>query len=798
MQALLRDFRYAVRSLRRSPVVTGVIVLSLALGIGANTAIFSLVDAVLLKTLPVSRPEELVVVTSTAARGVFSYAACQQLRTQTAVLSDVMCLSNDETFETIASGKAQELSGAFVSDNYFSGLGVTAERGRFPSATDQGGIVISHGFWERHFGGDVSAVGHALVLNGVSTTVVAIAPVGFFGESVGKSPDVWVPLGLVPRLLPDESSLLTDASTRWLQLIGRRHPDMPLEQTRAGLQRAYDQWSSEFAPTGKGEGQNTQEQLGLEPGSKGLSALRTRFAQPLLVLLGVTGLVLLTGCLNIASLLLARAVARQQEFALRVSLGAARTHLLRQMIAEGVLLAATALVASIFFAHWASRLLLAYVSTNATPLPVALPLDARVLGFASVIAVLSILVFGIGPAFRATDTDLAFVLKGNGAAPRRGRRVGSGQLLVILEVGACLVLLVAAGLFVRTLQQLTAFPTRAEWDRVVVAHVTPPTGRTREFYQAALDRVRELPGVEAASMSTLTFGAGATSICCVGIDGYVRAAGESGAINTNRVSPGFFQTMGIPLLRGRELSADDLNGDVRAAVLNEAAQRHYFGEQDAIGKHINVGRLSVDVVGVVRDAQTNSLRESVAPMLYTPALQRPRYLEVRSTGAAEPLVSAIRRLLSEDLKIDEINRLDDLAGRTVVQERVIAKLCGFFGIVATLLACIGLYGVLSHAVHRRTREIAIRMALGSRRRDVITMIMRESAVLVVCGMAVGLAGALALGRLVANQLFGIEVTDPTSIGVAIMLLAIVGAMASYLPAYSGSRIDPLTALRRDD
>jgi putative ABC transport system permease protein len=798
MQALLRDLRYAVRSLRRSPAVVGVIVLSLALGIGANTAIFSLVNAVLLKSLPVSRPEELVVVMSTARRGVFSYAACQHLRTQTAVLSDVMCLSNDETFETIASGTPQELPGAFVSDNYFSGLGVTAERGRFPSATDQDGVVISHGFWQRHFGGDVTTVGHALVLNGVSTTVMAITPAGFFGETVGKSPDVWVPLGLVPRLLPDESSLLTDASTRWLQLIGRRHPDMPLERARAGLQLAYDQWSSEFAPTGKGADQNTQEQLGLESGSKGLSALRTRFAQPLLVLLGVTGLVLLTGCLNIANLLLARAVARQREFALRLSLGAPRTHLLRQMIAEGVLLATVALVVSLFLARWASQLLLAYVSTTATPLPVALPLDPTVLGFASAVSVLSILVFGIGPAFRATRTDLALVLKGNGAAPRVGRRIGSGQLMVVLEVGACMVLLVAAGLFIRTLQQLTAFPTSAQWDHVVVTHFTPPPGRTRDFYQASLDRVRAFPGVRAASMSTLTFGAGATSICCVDIDGYVRAPGESGAINTNRVSPGFFQTMGVSLLRGRDLLADDLNGDVRATVINEAAQHHYFGDQSAIGKHITVGRLSVDVVGVVRDVQTNSLRESVAPMLYTPALQRPRYLEVRSTGAPEQLVSTIRRLLSDDLKIDQIDRLDDLAGRTVVQERVIAKLCGFFGIVATLLACIGLYGVLSHAVHRRTREIAIRMALGSRRGDVITMIMRESAMLVVCGMALGLASALALGRLIANQLFGIEVTDPTSIGLALALLAAVAALASYLPAHNGSRIDLLATLRRDE
>lgn len=274
---------------------------------------------------------------------------------------------------------------------------------------------------------------------------MAITPAGFFGESVGKSPDVWVPLRLVPRLLPHEPSLLTDASTRWLQLIGRRHPDMPLERTRAGLQLEYDQWSSEFAPTGKGANRNTQEQLRLEPATKGLSALRTRFAQPLLVLLGVTGLVLLTGCLNIASLLLARTAARQPEFAIRLSLGAARTHLLRQMIAEGVLLATIALVASLVFAHWASRLLLAYVSTNGTPLPVALPLDARVLGFASATAVLSILIFGIGPAVCATNTDLALALKGNGAAPRLSRRIGSGQLLVVLEVGACLVLLVAAG-----------------------------------------------------------------------------------------------------------------------------------------------------------------------------------------------------------------------------------------------------------------------------------------------------------------------------------------------------------------
>ena len=797
MEALLRDYRYAVRSLRRSPAVVGVILLSLALGIGANTAIFSLVNAVLLKSLPVSHPEELVVVTSTAGRGVFSYAACQQLRTQTAVLSEVMCLSNDETFETIAGATPQELPGAFVSDNYFSGLGITPERGRFPSATDQDGIAISHGFWQRHFGGDVRAVGQALVLNGVSTTVMAVTPAGFFGESVGKAPDVWVPFGLVPRLLPDESSLLTDASTRWLQLIGRRHPEMSLERTRAGLQVAYDQWSGESASAGKGADQNTREQLGLEPGSRGLSALRTRFGQPLLVLLGVTGLVLLTGCLNIANLLLARAVARQREFALRLSLGAARTHLLRQMIAEGVLLATVALVASLFLAQWASRLLLNYVSTTAGPLPVALPLDAKVLGFASAIAVLSILIVGIGPAFRATNTDLALVLKGNEVAPRLGRRIRSGQLLVVLEVGACMVLLVAAGLFIRTLQQLTAFPASAQWNHVLVAHFTPPPGRPRDFYQA-LDRVRALPGVRAASMSTLTFGAGTTSICCVNVEGYVRAAGESGAINTNRVSPGFFQTMGIPLLRGRELSAEDLTGDVRATVINEAAQRHYFGEQDAIGKHITVGRLSVDVVGLVRDVQTNSLREPVAPMLYTAALQRPRYLEVRSTAARAELVSSIRRLLSGDLKVDEIDWLDDLAGRTVIQERVIAKLCGFFGVVALLLACIGLYGVLSHAVHRRKRELAIRMALGSRRGDVITMILRESAVLVVCGMALGLASALGLGRLVANQLFGVRATDPTSIAVAMGLLAVVAAVASYLPAYSGSRIDSLAALRRDD
>lgn len=795
MGNLFWDIRYAVRTLRKNALLTTIIVFSLSLGMGANTAIFSLIDTVLLKMLPVRDPARLVVVTSTAGNGVFSFPVYQELRRQNAVFSDLICVSSDEQFELKTNGGSEQIDGALVSDNYFAGLGVNAVIGRTLTASDYDSVVLSYGFWKRRFDSNPAIIGTSLAFNNAVAVIVGIAPPTFFGENVGRAPDIWAPLALTPQLFPDERSLLSNPSTRWLEVIGRLQTGVSDKMAQTGLEPLYEQIQNEFLSAGKGGNKNPEaDRIEVQPGSKGISALRAKFSRPLLILMAMVGIVLFICCMNIANLLLARAATRQREFAVRLSLGASRFQLIRQLLTESILLAMFSGAAALVIAQWASRLLVLYVSGNSRSIPIHVSLDGSVLSFAGLISIATAMIFGLMPALRATRLDIAVALKGI-QKPGSQTRLGLARGLVIVEVGLCLLLLTGAGLFIRTLQNLEAFSADFQWDQVLVARLNAPSGNPAAFYELAMNRVRAIPGVRSAAFSSLAFGSGRMTVCCVEVEGYVRPRGEDGSVNINRVGPQFFETMGIPLLRGRDFTERDLQVNPTPIIFNETAVRHYFKQEDALGKRINTDRMSFEIIGVVKDAKSNSLREVVAPIMYIPSIQRPRFIEVRAIGSSSHLGVAIANSLLPDLKVDKIDVLSDLAASTVVQERLIAKLSGFFGIVSTLLACIGLYGIMSYSVSRRTQEIGIRMALGAQRYDVVLMVMRESMLMVGLGTALGVVGVLAVTRFVSSQLFGISSTDPTSIWFTVVLLGSVAAIASYLPARKAAHIEPLTALR---
>jgi predicted permease len=803
-----QDLRYGLRMLGRNPGLTAVAVLSLALGIGANTAIFSLLDAVLLRMLPVKNPKQLVILERDGApvdKGSrhLSSNFYERLRGQIGLL-DGFCTFWRNDFQVVVDGQAESFKGDLVSGSFFSVLGVNALLGRTIAEEDNhvpGGqpvVVISYNFWRRRFASDPEILGRRIVLNGQPHTIIGVTPPNFFGVSVGQAPPLWKPIGkdqvgeVMARLRPEVSE--QQAST---VLTGLLQQSLAVEDN-SGMSLAYRQsvpW----------------QRVVLIPASQGISSLRAQFSEPLRILMAVVGLVLLIACANVANLLLARATARRKEIAVRLALGAGRLRLIRQLLTESILLALSGGVLGLVFAWWGSRFLLALVGSGRNPVFLNLTPDARMLAFTAAASLLAGILFGLAPAWRATRVDLTPALKDNARISRGGARLGLGKMLVVMQVALSLLLLIGAGLFVRSLEKLKSIDAGFNRENVLLISTDPQMIGYQEgarqivdLYQRMLERIKAIPGVRSVSLSGegLLSGIGATS----GGRLHVRRQPSRNVISEmSAVGPEYFETVGMTILRGRGFTAQDHEKEPHVAVVNETFARHYFGGDNELGHRISFapGESEVEIVGVVKDAKYDNLREPPTPIYYVPYVQNPHFwrgttFHIRTAADPTRIIAAVRQAVREidaNLPLFNIKTLATQIDETIVQERLIGTVSSFFGLLSLLLAAIGLYGVLAYAVNQRTHEIGIRMALGAQRGEVLLMVLRQGMKLVLIGVVLGLAASFAATRLVASYLFGITATDPvTFIGVPILLL-MVAFLACFVPARRATRVDPLVALR---
>jgi predicted permease len=816
---MLPDLRYALRMLRKSPVFSAVAILSLALGIGANTAIFSLIDAVLLKMLPVADPQRLVALRM--GGDSFTYPNYTMIRDTNTVFTGILGYSAARLNVRIDGQLEPAGTGQLVTGNYFFVLGVHAILGRTLEPDDDRTpgahpvAVISYSFWQRRFNRDPGVLHRTIEIAGLPYTIIGVTPPEFFGIEVGRAPDITVPVMMQPQVMPGMTSWLVNErqTNNWLHLIGRLKPGVGAAQALASLQPAADQMNQEiarFMAMKFGNALRAQPQkLELRPGSKGLSELRRQFSQPLLVLMAVVGLVLLIACANVANLLLVRATARQREIAVRLALGAARFRLIRQLLTESLVLSTLGGLTGLLFARWSARLLLAFLPKGEVPVSLDLSPDARVLAFTLAVSVITGILFGLAPALRAARQDLNAALTQKQAI---GLRQITGKLLVVSQVAFSLLLLVGAGLFLRTLANLRSQDAGFQPERILSVRLEPLGSDFKNFkldlaYQDFLGRIRAIPGVIAASLGGYSpfsrdpweRGGSFEITPPITVDGRPNAK-----VHWIQVYPDYFASLGIPILRGRDLAAQDQRTSQPVAVVNETMARTLFPGRDPIGSRFLFAgdRQPIEIVGIVRDARYGSLREAVAPMFYQAFAQArtgrgQMTLHVRTANAASVAPAVLREMqeLCRDVPTFEMQTLASQIDASLLQERLIATLCGFFAGLALLLASIGLYGLMAYAVARRTNEIGIRMALGAQRKEVVWMVLREVLALVGIGLAAGLPIALAATRLISGSLFGLSSADPLTLVVATAVMLAVAALAGYLPARRAARVDPMNALR---
>jgi macrolide transport system ATP-binding/permease protein len=841
LERLGQDLRFGLRMLRKNPGFTAVAVACLALGIGASTTIFSLMNAVLLKTLPVKDPQLLVLLRYTAKRDPpeqvlrrnsgysgtsLSYATLGGLRAESRTLSSVFGyvpfgFSNQSVTVTI-NGQATLAGGQMVTGEYFSGLGVAPMLGRTIGESDlkpdaPGAVVLSYSYWERLFARDPSALGKTIHLNGLPFTIVGVTPPGFFGADPSQASDFWVPLrnqlGLAPwgSKPPRSQAMFSDRAWWWLMIMGRRKPGVTEAQALAELgplfQRAI---TAGVEPAPKPE---DLPRLELVPAGKGLDFLREYYSKPLRVLMTGVALLLLIACANVATLLLARAAARQKEMSVRLATGASRARLVRQLLTESVLLSAISAALGLLLAQWGGRALLLLVSTRGQSFALDVAPDRAVLAFSLGLCLLTGVLFGIAPALRATRVDMARVLKeASGAiAPR----LTLAKILIAGQVALSLLLLVGAGLFVRTLQKLEnqnlGFNRRDVLLFALDANRSTsslPPRHAVNTYNRVLEGLQSLPGVRAATASGNALLSGWVSNGSVATDGPPLQAGQSKGAYWNSVGPAFFETMGMPLLLGRGIEWRDVQTSARVAVVNDAFAKYFYPGENPIGQHFNFGRVrdlteDYEIIGVTANAKYDRLRTAPPRTAYVPYGSESYplgqlYFEVRTAEDPKALVPAVRqavRSVDPTLPLMDVQTQTELLEESLRQERLFARLCGFFGFAALLLVAIGLYGTLAYAVARRTNEIGIRMALGAGRAGVVWNVLRDSLVLVVAGVAIGLPVALATTKYIESQLYGVKPNDAATIAVTVSTLVTAAVLAGFVPARRASRVDPMVALR---
>ena len=846
MATFWQDLRYGVRMLVRSPGFTAVAVLTLALGIGANTAIFTVINSVLLSTLPVRNPQQLVLLTNPNEQGggigfndgvrdVLTYPEFQEIERDNTVFSGVLAASSFTTeipAEPEGSGGGVEAAPAhvkLVSGSYFSVLGVDPILGRaFGTEVDKPRdanpvVVISHGFWRERFGGARDVIGRKLRVLQTTYTVIGVTPPEFHGETAGDNPEIFVPLSMQSEIIPGRDFLSPETNhfhkAEWLQVIGRLKPGVNLAQAKAAITVEFQQMMrAQAAGMSAHDKQRFMTQsLAVTEGGRGASTLRGDFGKPLEILMAVVGLILLIACANIANILLARAAARQKEIAVRVALGAGGARLVRQMLTESILLAVVGGMVGLLFAEWAEVALLRMVSAGNGPLPLDLHPNGKILAFTLGVSVLTGILFGLAPALRAKRVDLNSVLKAaargfSGTASRPGR-VPIGKVLVVAQVALSLLLLVVAGLFVRSFRNLSEVNLGYDRDHIVQFDTNAVTyGYQRAevipLYEQILQRIRAVPGVRAASLSDNGLLSGTDSQDPFTLEGEGRPR-EDEEVRYDWVGPGFFAAAGIPILEGRDIGPQDSGNGQRVGVINETFARKFFPKLNPIGKRVFVHDSSHPfdfvIVGVAADSKHRSVREKPFPRFYAPFFNpegnswptRATFV-VRTFGSPAGVRSSIRAVVKStaaNLPPVTTETMDQQLADSLATDRMITELSGAFGALAVILVCIGLYGIMAYAVSGRTNEIGIRVALGAQRSNVLWLVLKESLVLVVIGVVIGVPIVLAAGKWISSLLFGVKPADPLALALAALLMFLVGMAACYIPAARAMRVDPMVALR---
>ena len=836
METLLRDLRYGFKQLIKRPGFAVVAILTLTLGIGANTAIFTLINAVLLKSLPVKQPDELVLFSDSTGEGTsisdtpsnaqwnrFSYPSYEYIRAHAQSFQDITAFRSGESRLSVrltasqTGAPAQRASGHLVAGNFFSVLGVTAKLGRVltpadDSATATPAAVVSHRYWEDQLNSDPAIVGKSMSINGTEFTIVGVTPQEFFGERVRRSADFWLPLAYQPQI-ELHKSYLDDKEAYWLMLMGRLKPGVSLEEAQAATNLSLHQFLTEQAGSDLKPDQIQQIQknyVHLVSGAGGISGLRRLYSKPLQTLMAIVVMVLLIACANVGGLLLSRSAARRAEISLRMALGATRARVVRQLFTESLLLAVIGGVCGILISHWAVLLLVKLVARDA-------PIDTRpnptILVFTAGVSIVAGILFGMLPAIRATRTDLASAMKEKNRTGVGRLRLNLASGLVVIQVALSMVLLTGAGLFARSLLNLQQEEVGFDRTNVLLMGIDPRLAGYKpselpSLYQQLLDRLIALPNVQTATLATYSPMSGSNRSSSLTVRGYTPSKGEDMDVQDILIGPNFGTTLGVPLLRGREFGPRDNAASEKVAVVNQAFVDRFYKDQNPIGRIINFDDDAKDpgiqIVGVMGNIKSADARKPAEPAVYRPILQMhdesayTATIQVRTLGDPSAMANTVRQTINQTddkLPIFGVTTLIEQLNDTIKEDRLITQLISFFGAVALLLACIGLYGVMAHSVVRRTNEIGIRVALGAQRTNILWLVLRDTLLLAVLGLVIGIPLALAAAKFISSQLFGLNHKDPLTLTISAVVLVLVSLLAGYFPARRAAKVDPLIALR---
>ena len=841
MGNLWGDAKFALRTLAKSPVFTGVAVLSLALGIGANTAIFTLLDQILMRLLPVREPQRLALLSmkgmhygSNWGGNAISYPMYDDFSKNNAVFSGMFCRFPYHLSLTF-DGQTERVAGELVSGTYFPVLGVGTAVGRtFTNEEDQipGGhpvAMLSFSYWHSRFGGKTDMVGKSVIVNGYAMTIVGIAREGFEGVELGYRTQIFVPVMMKKQMTPlwDE---LTNRRWRWVNALGRLKPGVTMEQAQAALQPFFHSMLEMEVkePAFRNASSYTREQflknvIQVLPGSQGRSYLRRELQKPLWVLMAITGGVLLIACANVAGLLIARAASRQREIAVRLALGAGRWRLIHQLLVESLLLSTIGALVGLLLAVWSDKVLLGFLPPETAELKITTTPDWRILLFLLAVTSLTGILCGLVPALQATRTDVAPVLKDQaGAVVGGGTSVRFRKVLVTAQVSLSLLLLIGAGLFIRSLQNLRNLGPGFAPEYLVSFNIDPSlngyeTTKCKAFYLRLTESFSSIPGVQSVGLASVRILEDNEWDSSVTVEGYSAKTGEHIGPYMNSIGPGYFQTLGVPILAGRDFTIKDTeeikhgpdadDWSPTKVIINEKFAKKYFGATNALGRHVGFGsdpgtKTDMEVIGIIKDIKYTNLRDEIPIQMFIPYLGS-RYvggMTVYLKTVVDPnqIISAVRaqtRQIDPNVPIYAIRTVENQISNSLLIERLIASLSTVFGVLAASLATIGLYGVMAYTVARRTREIGIRMALGAFHRDVIWLVMREVITLVTIGIVIGFGAAMGLTQYVKSQLFGLTTMDPFTLAAAILGLAAVACLAGYIPAFRASRVDAMQALR---
>lgn len=834
MGTLFQDVRYGLRMLRRNPGFAAVAVLTLALGIGANTAIFSLVNAVLLKSLAVQDPQELVIVSDPAMANsrsigtprtdIYSYPLYRDLRDGNDVFSGMAASGQEHrvAVETPGSGVVTEDATVnLVSGSYFSVLGVSPFRGRSLAPEDDRAkssnpvAVVSYEFWIRKLAENPAVIGQTVRLNKYPYVIIGVAAPGFFGDTVGEKQDFWVPVSMQPQMMPGRP-WLDDIHASWLRVMARLKPGVSRSQAEANLDVLFQQWLQ--GPQGRsldpGDQQALKQQkISVVSGGGGFSGLRPEFSRPLILLMAIVGLVLLIACVNVANLMLARANSRQREIAVRLAIGASPAHLIRQLLTESALLAFAGGLAGLLVAHWGTTSLLKLALSARAAEGLRVSPDWRVLAFTACVCLVTGLLFGLAPALRSAKLAVAPTLKENTVAQAGSARFPLGKILVASQVAVCLLVLFAAGLLVRSLKNLRDLDLGYSRDNILMARVDPVAAGYKpaqliEYEREMSARLAALPGVRSVTASENGLFSGTESADQMKIEGYTPSRDKDRVVYWDQVGANYFHALGIPILAGREFGPQDTPTSLKVAIINESMAKFYFGHANPIGRKMWIDDQEhkdqpMEIVGVARDVRDHTLRGPVQRRFYVPTGQALDAIyainfEIQTAGKPQDLTEPVRKAfaaLDTNVPVSRIRTLDELVDSSISKDILVARLSTFFGLLALVLACVGLYGVMSYTVSRRTREIGVRMALGAQRTQVLGMVLSEGLKLVLIGIVVGIPVALLASRVFSSMLFGLSPADPLSMLTVIAVLGSVATLAGLIPARRATKVDPMVALR---